>query len=350
MILPGLWTLVGIHHACIITGRASHRNTASPLFRPAAGAYTATVEPSGDPRCRVPERNANRRWTGNACMQYSHAMPHQARSVVLAGLLLGAPCARAGAGLQRPDVGFPVGEELAFTIKWGFIPIGSSRVKSEWVEQDGALLLSLRYRVRTNSVFNKLYPMNDLAESIVDPVTFLPRSFVFTSTRRRLRCSNRVTFHHAAGLATIADRCGGSETLVEIAPDTRDILTFMFDRRRRPLQPGSRETHRVMGHEGLLDLALAMREPATIRLSNYGAVPALVVEPEMDYEGLLIKDGKVRLWVADDARRLAVRLDIQAPLASIHTVLCSVGGPGADRWTEPRGRCADAAPVPLEAP
>jgi hypothetical protein len=276
---------------------------------------------------------------------------HRTRAYLLVfALLLGAARGRAASALPRSDVGFPVGEELVFKIKWGVIPIGWSRVKSEWVEQDGVLRLRLRHRVRTNSVFEKLYPMNDLAESIVDPATFLPRTFVFSSRRRRVRCDSLVTFHHAAGLATIASRCDGTETLVEIEPDTRDILTFMFDRRRRPLQPGSREAHRVMGHEGMLDLVLELRGRETIRLPHHGPVLGLVVEPEMNYDELLIKDGKVRLWVSEDARRLATRLDIRAPLASVHAILCGVSGPGADRWTQRPAGCADAEPVPLAPP
>lgn len=234
-----------------------------------------------------------------------------------------------------PKLWFPVGETLMYRITWGIIPIGWSNVRSEWIEQNGETLLRIRYRARTNRVFDRLYPLNDTAEAIIDPVTFLPRTFTFASARRHMICDDIVTFHHETGVAVIESRCNFSEKLVTIPPDTRDILTFMYDQRRIPPVPHTEQALKVMTHEGLLDLKLLVHDRASIGLATYGRVTGILMEPEMNYDGLLIEDGRVKLWVSDDDRRLAMRLDIHAPLADVRATLCGVSGPGADRWVSP---------------
>jgi hypothetical protein len=239
---------------------------------------------------------------------------------------------------------FPVGEELMFRVTWGIIPVGWSRASSEWIDENGEKLLKIRYKVRTNKLFDPFYPMDDQAESIVDPATFLPRSFSFVRKYRRSRYERNVTFHHDAGFGVITSPDGEAERLLTIAPDTRDILSFMYHHRKATPAPNTEEIHRVMAPEGLLDLKLHIKGRDTVKLPKYGRVGAIIVEPEMNYAGILIAGGKVKMWVSEDARCLGMRLDVHAPLADARATLCGVTGPGNDRWVaaNPAADCADS--------
>jgi hypothetical protein len=220
-------------------------------------------------------------------------------------------------------------------MKWGVFPVGRSRVTSAWIEREGRRLLAIRYRTRTNRLFNKVYPMDDRAEAIIDPETFLPVQFSFRKKRWRTACDDIVTFDYTSGVARIESRCEGWRKSVAINREVRDIITFMYWMRRTPIPAGMDQTFRVMTNQGVVNLRLrAEEEWVEVDLPVFGATRCLRVTPEVDLATMLVEEGKVALWVADDERRLAPRLDVQAPLASVRTLLSCVRGPGDDRWTE----------------
>jgi len=233
-----------------------------------------------------------------------------------------------------PELWFPVGEELVYRIKWGLISVGRSRIASEWILRDGKVLLAIRYRTRTNRVFNKIYPMNDSAEAIVDPATFLPVSFSFRKKRWRTACDDVVTFDYDRGVAHIESRCEGSVKDVAINREVRDIISFMYWMRRTPLAAGLDEPFRVMINDGIAELRIRTADkPELLNLPGFGKIECLRLEPEADLGGLLVEKGEVTLWVAKDVRQLAPRLAVDAPLAKVRTTLLRVTGPGDDKWT-----------------
>ena len=58
-----------------------------------------------------------------------------------------------------------MGETLDYRIYWGVIPVGSSRVTTEWIEEDGRTLIAIRFRTKSNDVLSKIYPVDDFAGS-----------------------------------------------------------------------------------------------------------------------------------------------------------------------------------------
>ena len=52
------------------------------------------------------------------------------------------------------------------------VSVGTCRITTQWVEEDGRTLLAIRYRTRSNKVIAVIYPVDDKIESIVDPETF----------------------------------------------------------------------------------------------------------------------------------------------------------------------------------
>ncbi len=269
-----------------------------------------------------------------------------ARGLVLALLL---PAAAAAA--EPPPLWFPVGETLVYRIRWGFIPVGKARVSTSWEEQDGRPLVAIRYRVRTNRFFDRIYPVDDYGESIVDPHTFLPEHLLMRITRRRVICDQTVDFDHDRGTAVLTQSCSGARTAFTIESDTRDILSYLYALRRRPAAPGDHWTDRFVGDKGMMEASFEVLERDRIRVSIFGTLPCLVLAPEADFSGMLVDRSRVTAWVTEDARRLAARVLIRAPLAAARLELCQVFGPGDDAYTRAmleRGEdalCRDEAEV-----
>lgn len=237
---------------------------------------------------------------------------------------------------------FPVGEKLVHRIYWGFLPVGMSITTTRWVEQDGERLLVIRMRTRTNKVFDKIRPVNDTVESIIDPVTFRPRKFTRIMIRRRKTCNETTVFDYDRKQASWASQCTGKTKTFPIKDSTRDIMTFMYYTRRKPFPEDAVIDHKVMADDGIFDLKLRTRKREKVKLKTFGMSSNLKIEPEFDFDGLLIDKGKFRLWVSDDKRRVLTKAVINGRLADIKLVLCRVRGPGADAWTQLTEKAAGA--------
>ncbi len=227
-----------------------------------------------------------------------------------------------------------MGEELVYRVKWGIIPVATSHIKSEWIENDGKRLLVIRYRTRTNAFFSRIYPMNDFAESVIDPESFLPRTFTFVRASRSNARSDTVTFDYEKRTALLVHHCEGKRETIPIRPDTRDIITFMFWMRKIGIPPGHDKTYKVMTNEGIVPVHVRSdAKTKKIKVGDFGKVECLRVEPSADFKDMLVEEGEVSMWIAQDTRRIAPLLSIKAPLASVRTTLCRILGPGNDRWT-----------------
>lgn len=252
--------------------------------------------------------------------------------VALSVLALAFPATDQAAGTDTDRLWFPVGEQLVFHLKWGVVPIGKSIVKSRWFERDGRKLIKISYRTYTNAFFDKVYPMNDWAQVLVDPDGFRPIRFTFSKARRRPICHDTVDFDYSNGKARVVAACSGWRNMVRISPEIRDIMSFMYLMRRQP-HDRIAGTYRVMDNEGILDLKISAVRTEAVELPFFGSVDCVKVEPEIDLEGVLVEKSRVALWVSRDKRRVATRLEVKAPLANIHATLCCVTGPVDDRWT-----------------
>lgn len=250
---------------------------------------------------------------------------------------------------DSPVLWFPVGEGLVYQLRWGVVPVGKARAKTGWIRENGRLLLAIRYRAKTNHLFDALYPVDDFAESIVDPATFLPLRFTIRQMRRHAECDETTVFDRARAMAKWESRLTGKSHEFAIEPDSRDILSFMYFLRKDGLKPDEDRIFRVMADDRLFDIRVRTFKPETVRLPPYGRVDALKVEPEVNFKGLMIEHGSVTMWAAQDARRLGVQLVVRGSLASVWAALCSVEGPGDDSWIQATNKASREHPFAGDA-
>jgi hypothetical protein len=236
-----------------------------------------------------------------------------------------------------PELWFPVGEELVYRIHWGVIPAGETRVTTEWVEEDGRTLLAIRIRTRTNRVLEKIYAVDDVIESIIDPHTFLPVRFTKNLSEGRYRAHEITEFDYATLTAHWRSETRDKEETFALQPDTRDLITFAYYMRRQAFEPGTTQEYRVMADDKIYDLWLQVKDRERVRLVNYGRVASVEVEPEAAFEGLFVRRGRLHLWVSDDDRRIVTQLVGRVPVANVRLLLHEVLGPGDDDWVSGEG-------------
>ena len=236
-----------------------------------------------------------------------------------------------------PGVKWPVGEKLTYRLYWGYVPVGTAVGWTEWVEHEGRRLLAIRLRTLSNKFIEKIYPVDDTIESLVDPQTFLPVQFTKNISEGQHRYHEITVFDRTNLVARWTSPIRKKSKTFPITPDIRDIPTLMYSLRNHTYKPGQREHFTVMADEKIYDLWLNVLEKEDVDLPNYGDVRSIKTEPDAAFQGIFVRTGKIWIWVSDDDRCLATKVQATIPVANVRAVLWSVEGPGKDKWIKKAG-------------
>ena len=263
-------------------------------------------------------------------------------SLAVALLCTCAHSGRAVAGkTELSKLSFPVGETLIYRIYWGVLPVGTVAMTSERISHNGKQMVALRYRCRTNQLFDRLYPADDCMESIVDPVTFLPVQYTQVLSRRRWQSNEVTTFDHAQLKGHWQSRTDSTKKTFKISPKQRDILTQLYHMRSGKLNEKKELTFPMVFDDGVGETKVKTGKTEKIKVGIFGKVKSLRMEPAISSENILVAPGKITMWVSQGSRMVCTKIIIRAPLAKIRTVLHRVFGPGNDLWTKATAKRAE---------
>jgi len=230
------------------------------------------------------------------------------------------------------EAGWPVGEKLTYRIYWGYLPVGTAVATVDWADYRGRRVLAIKFSTVSNKAIEKLYPVDDSIESLVDPSTFLPLQFTKNLSEGSHRHYEVTTFDRTNRVANWESKLSGRKKTFTIGARTQDIPSFMYAMRTSRFAVGQREHYQVMADEKLYDLWINVTGAETLDAPPFGKVKTLKAEPEAAFQGLFVRSGKIWIWISDDKRCLAAKIEGSVPVASIRAVLVNVEGPGTDRW------------------
>lgn len=243
---------------------------------------------------------------------------------LLAAALLLCPILRADtarADETNAALWFPVGEGLVYGVYWGFIPVGESIVSTEWINDNGRKLLAIRIISRSNKVFRQLYPVEDFVESIIDPGPFLPVRFTKNLREGSYRCHEVTEFDFHNLKAHSHSFTTGTDTEYSIAPDTRDIVCFMYYARQLSFRPGEDKTFRVMADDRISSVFIRPLEIEVIETDDGVERYCLKMEPEASFQGIFLRKGRMWIWLATQDPRVITKIVAQIPIATIRIFL-----------------------------
>ncbi len=252
------------------------------------------------------------------------------------GALLAHPVVSEGGG--EPDdlnLGFSVGEEIEYKIYWGVIPVGYAVASTSWLEEDGRRLIAIRFKTRTNKVLSKLYPVDDVVESIVDPETFLPIRFSKTLSEGRYRCNEVTRFDHAGGKAYWYSKIKDRKKEYPVEATTRDLVSFMYYTRLQKFKTGEKLHFQVMADEKIYDLSVRVKKREKVKTVDGDWIKSVQLVPKASFEGLFVHKGKMWLWISEEKPSVLIKMAAKVPVASIKLVLADVRHSGDDASQKP---------------
>ena len=215
---------------------------------------------------------------------------------------------------------------------WGFIPIGKARLVTRWIREGERWLLAIRIRTRSNRVIATVYPVDDVIETIVDPVPFRPLVFTKDLKEGRHRYHEITTFDYEKGMAQWMSVTKQETREYAITPELRDLISFMYFLRSKKFPDALDAEYRVVADEKIYTLTTTTHGREKKRIGHFGKVPCVEVEPHAEFQGLFVHEGRLRLWVSLRDRPLITYIKARTTLGSVRAVLSEVHGPGNDFW------------------
>ncbi|SMO60863.1 DUF3108 domain-containing protein [Solitalea koreensis] len=223
-----------------------------------------------------------------------------------------------------PEVGnppFQVGEELRYKIRYGLLNCaeGIMRVEESPKEFNNSKAFRLIASGQTSSAVSWIVNVQNRWDSYVNANTLLPYMFTETVREDNYRREGYISFDRKNKKANT------NKGVFNINEDTFDIISMFYYARALELsgvRPGDVLTFSYFLDDTLYPMNIRYLGKEKVKTPN-GKVECLKFTPSLVKGRIFKKNGKMYLWVTNDANRIPVRADVEILVGAIHLDLIS---------------------------
>ncbi len=234
-----------------------------------------------------------------------------------------APAAQRQAS-KEADVPFRIGETLTYDVTWSSYLVAGTAVTT--VREKSPSLGSTAYTIvaegRPVPLVARLYTLYYRMESVLDAVSLLPQRSTLYAEEGKKRRTGITRFDRPGRRATFEEQDAASAPASNFAipSGTLDGLSAVYALRTRTLRAGDRVSFPVADDGNLYDVQIAVGEPERVSVP-FGATSAWKLSVDIvDAKGQPAANNAV-VWMANDARRLPVKLQAGLPVGDFVLLL-----------------------------
>lgn len=232
---------------------------------------------------------------------------------------------------QNEPLPFGPGERVAFRITYAHALAGRAWVSVLPGDAAGEPVLRFVAEAKSQGFFAWLFRFRVEDRTVA---TWDTRSGCSLAIEKRLRegkavRDQSVKFDREQGVALVADP-KIKETRFDVGPCALDVLSAFFVTRVRGVSDGVDLALPVFdnGKRYRLGVRFLGRERLDLPMPLGPRVATVVVEPQLlEGTGLFVKEGRLKIWLTDDARRIPVRMRSKVPVGSVSADLESYTPP-----------------------
>lgn len=222
----------------------------------------------------------------------------------------------AEASMPFKDDAIVVGEKLTFSVRYGLLRAGEAVLEVVGMEEiDNQSCYHVVSLAKSNSVFDKIYKVRDRVESWMDADFLFSRRFRKSLREGSYRRDQTIEMDQEHRLARYND--GRVFEFVEAAHDVLSAFYFIRTQELGPDQELMLESHADRKNYPLRVLVHGRERVDT----PAGTFDCIVVEPMLRTPGLFKHEGKLKIWLTDDSRRMPVLMRSKIPIGSITVIL-----------------------------
>jgi hypothetical protein len=228
--------------------------------------------------------------------------------------------------------GFIPGEVSRYKVSWMGIPLAWSESTTDTVEENGRKLIRFRIVSRNYKAYSYIYKVDNVTEVIIDPETTLPLRLDVILNEGTIHKSHLTTFDHAKKTAVFQDRISKDIKEVQIESGSQDLYSFLYSARRRDIDSLAAQEHTLFVDGKLYSLGLKIRKEGNIKLSDYGKVRCVQIEPIAEFDGIFLRKGKIFFWVSTQKHRIITCVEAKVAIGRVKMKLHKVSGTGDRFW------------------
>ncbi len=208
------------------------------------------------------------------------------------------------------------GERMVFSIGYGVINAGEGILEVlDLIEYKGHTCYHIQSKANSNRFFSSIYKVRDKITSYVDVETLYSRYFNKRLREGDYKKTVEIDFDHLAQEA----RYSNGETF-PISSGVQDVLSAFFYVRTLDLEAGKVFDIPAHSSRRTYDLKVIVHGKERVEVEA-GTWNCFVVEPVIEGEGLFKHEGKLTLYITDDARRIPILIKTKVPVGSIDVEL-----------------------------
>ncbi|HYV51346.1 MAG TPA: DUF3108 domain-containing protein [Dongiaceae bacterium] len=219
------------------------------------------------------------------------------------------PAPSASSSELLPSLPFAPGEELNFAVKYGMVRAGDAKLAVlPGKSADNYRLLST---AKSSRFFDTFFPVDDRIISEWSPTLGAPVEFEKRSREGKYKKDESLRFDQERGLALHAN---GKRA--KISPGTQDVLSAFYVVRAHKLVPETsfQVPSYADGKNYQVMVKVHQRETVDVPAGHFAC---LIVEPLLQTSGLFKQEGRLLIWVTDDARHMPVQMKSKVAVGSI---------------------------------
>ena len=235
-------------------------------------------------------------------------------------LLLSLPSA---AQQTRQQTAFGVGERLLFNVNFGFITAGYAEMN---IPKLDTVLNTTTYKVefivRSTPTFDLFFKVCDRYETYLDTATIVPWRFEQHISEGSFKRDYVATFDHRNGIART------DEGDFPIPPDVHDIMSAFYYARTIDFS-GFRMGQKVglknffKGKTNPLEIKYLGKQRIDVKAGTFNCI---ILEPMVKEGGLFKSEGRILIWLSDDANRIPVKVSTKIVIGTIDAELKEYSG------------------------
>lgn len=206
-------------------------------------------------------------------------------------------------------------EEMEYILRFGFIKGGKATLVAEKEKINRRQTIHYHMRGRTTGLVDKIYEVNDVYESWVDPETYLPVKSVRNVKEQKYRFYDEVTYDHEND-SLFSLKVGAKK----VPPKVNDLISVFFYIRQNQyfedLLAGKSIQIPVFHGDDLFHMELRYIGIETID-TKIGRKQCYVVSPKVPKGKLFKTSDDLKIYITKDANRLPIYAEFHLVLGAL---------------------------------
>jgi len=212
-------------------------------------------------------------------------------------------------------------EEMEYILRFGFIKGGKATLIAENEKINKKPSIHYRMRGRTTGLVDKIYEVNDVYESWVDPETYLPIKSVRNVKEQKYRFYDEVTYDHIND-SLFSQKSGRKK----VPGKVNDLVSVFFYIRQNQyfedMLAGKKVQIPVYHGDDLFMMELEYIGIETID-TKIGRKQCYVVSPKVPKGKLLKGSNDLKIYITKDVNRLPIYAEFELVLGALKCELNS---------------------------